>query len=123
MRRARVGQTPAGVHLGLILVNAATTFLIYLLAGRLFGRMAGSVAAATFALLSAGPSVLGLAGHATHFVLLPALAGLFLLLKALESKWTPLYFCGGVLLGLSFVMKQPGILLRSVCVQAKRLLR
>ena len=105
------GQTATGVHLGLILVNAATTVLLYLLAGRLFGRMAGIVAASSYALLSVSPSVLGLAGHATHFVLLPAVAGLLCLVKAYDSGRTPLFFCSGVLLGLPFLMKQPGVFL------------
>ena len=33
---ALFGQTPGGIHLGLLLVNAATTFLVFLLTRRLF---------------------------------------------------------------------------------------
>src|ERR1039458_7526283 len=62
------GQTPSGIHLGLILINAATTLLVFLLAARLFGGLAGVVAAASYGLLSTSPSVNGLAAHATHFV-------------------------------------------------------
>src|SRR5262249_47283315 len=51
-----LGQTPAAVHLGLLVVNAATTLLIFLLAKRLFGSLAALVAAATYALLSTSPS-------------------------------------------------------------------
>jgi hypothetical protein len=104
------GQSPAGIHIGLLIVNAATTFLIFLLTMRLFGGVAGVVAGSSYALLSISPSVLGLAGHATHFVVLPAVAGLLLLLKAAESKKTLLYASSGLLLGLAFLMKQPGIL-------------
>ncbi len=104
-----LGQTPAGIHLGLLLANAGTIVLMYFLAARLFGRIAGLVAAASYGLLSVGASVLGLAGHATHFVVLPALAGLLVLLAALERKRGWLFFVSGVLLGLAFVMKQPGI--------------
>lgn len=103
------GQTSAGVHLGLILVNATTTLLVCLLARKLFGQLAGSVAAASYAVLSASPTVLGLAGHATHFVLLPALAGILLLLKACDSRRTWLFLGSGALFGLAFLMKQPGI--------------
>ena len=103
------GETPAGVHLGLIFLNAATTLVMYMLAAYLFGRMAGVVAAANYALLSTSSSVLGLAGHATHFVVLPALAGLLLLLKALKAKRISLFFYSGLLLGLAVLMKQPGI--------------
>ncbi|HUJ94691.1 MAG TPA: glycosyltransferase family 39 protein [Terriglobales bacterium] len=103
------GQTPAGVHAGLLLANAATTFLVFLLAARLFGAWSGVISAASYALLSTSPTVLGFAGHATHFVALAAVAGIFLLLKAIESKRPWLYFCAGLLVGLAFVMKQPGI--------------
>ena len=68
------------------------------------------MACASYALLSANPSGLGLAGHASHFVVLPAIAGILLLLDAMESNKTWQFFCSGLLLGLAFVMKQPGIL-------------
>ena len=106
---AAMGQTPSRVHIGLILVNAAASVLVFLLGVRSFGYLAGTVACATYALLSANPSGLGLAGHASHFVVLPALAGLLLLLHAMKSGKTWLFFCSGLLLGLAFVMKQPGI--------------
>ena len=93
------GQTPSGIHIGLLLINAATTFLVFLLARRLFGPLAGLVAGASYALLSTSPSVLGFAGHATHFVVLPALAGILLLLRAIEARRIWLLFCSGVLLG------------------------
>ncbi len=107
---AALGQTLSAVHVGLILVNAATSLLVFFLAARLFGYLAGTVACVSYALLSANPSGLGLAGHASHFVVLPALAGILLLLDAMEANKTWLFFCSGLLLGLAFVMKQPGIL-------------
>ena len=107
---ALFGQTPSGIHLGLLLVNTATTLLIFLLARRLFGPFAGLVAAASYALLSTSPSLLGFAGHATHFVVLPAVGGILLLLMAIDSRRLWLFFGSGVLLGLAFLMKQPGIL-------------
>ena len=45
------GETPAGIHLGLLLVNAASVVLLYLLASLLFGRLAGIIAACSYALL------------------------------------------------------------------------
>src|SRR5271169_4772684 len=62
------GETPAAVHWGLLVVNAATTFLVFLLAARLFGGLAAVVSGASYALLSTSQAVLGFAGHATHFV-------------------------------------------------------
>jgi hypothetical protein len=103
------GQTPAGIHWGLLLVNAATIVLLYFLAARLFGRLGGVVASATFALLSIEPTALGSAGHATQFVVLPAVGGILILLKAAESQKLPLFFGSGLLLGLAALMKQPGV--------------
>jgi hypothetical protein len=59
-------------------------------------------------LLSASSSVLGFCGHATHFVVLPAIAGILLLLKAIEQRRTSLFFWSGLLLGVGVLMKQPG---------------
>jgi len=109
------GQTPAGIHFGLLLVNAATTLLVYMLAARLSGRLAGLVAAASYALLSTSFSVLGFAAHATHFVVMSALAGILLLLRATESRRPWQLFPSGLLLGLAFLMKQPGIAFAVFC--------
>jgi len=106
---AGFGRTPAGIHIGLLLVNSATIILLYFLASRLFGRLAGLTAAASFALLSIGPSVLGFAAHATQFVVLPAVAGVLLLLKGIEAQRLSIFFWSGLLFALAFLMKQPGI--------------
>jgi hypothetical protein len=103
------GETPAGIRTGLIFVNTATTLLVFLLGRRLFGRLAGVIAGASYALFSTSPLVLGFAGHATHFVVLLAVAGILLLLRALEYNRTWLIFGSGLLLGLAFLMKQPGL--------------
>ncbi len=104
------GQTPAGIHVGLLLVNALTSLLVFFLASRLFGLLAGAVACASYALMSANPLGLGMAGHASHFVVLPAMIGVLLLLDAIDSNRKSLFFGSGLLLGLAFVMKQPGLL-------------
>src|SRR6266446_3560059 len=83
---AVLGQTPSAIHLGLALVNAASIVLMFLLARKLLDEAAGVAAAAAFALMSLSPSVLGLAGHATHFVVLFALAGILVLLRACASQ-------------------------------------
>jgi Dolichyl-phosphate-mannose-protein mannosyltransferase len=106
---AILGETPAAIHLGLLIVNAAATLLVVLLARRLFGRWAGFAAGASYALLSTSPSVLGFAGHATHFVVLPALGGILLLLRAAELRSGWRIAASGLLLGLAFLMKQPGV--------------
>jgi hypothetical protein len=102
------GQSTAGIRLGLMLANVGTILLMFVLARRLFGSFVGVMAAASYAVMSLSPRTLGLAGHATHFVVLCALGGLVLLLKATEnSRWTTLFW-SGLLLGLGFTMKQCG---------------
>jgi len=106
---ALFGESSAGIHAGLLLANAATVILLFLLAKKLFGPLAGLAAGSSYALLSTSESVLGLAGHATHFVVLTALAGILVLLHAIESKRNTSYFLSGLLLGLAFLCKQPGL--------------
>jgi hypothetical protein len=62
-------------------------------------------------LLSTHQSTLGFAAHATHFVVLAAVAGLVLLLRADERGKPSMFFCSGLLFGFAFLMKQPGIFL------------
>jgi hypothetical protein len=106
---AAFGQTVTAIHAGLLLVNAGAIVLIFLLGRRLFSVPAGLAACSAYALLSVGEGVLGTQAHATHFVVLAALAGLWLLLRHLESGrlWT--LFASGVLFGIAYLMKQHGI--------------
>ena len=104
------GQTPTGVHLGLLIVNLAAIALIYLIGRKLFRPAAGWVAAASYAALSVSPGVLGIWAHATHFVVAPALGGILLLLYWDETRRNQLLFWSGLLFGIAFLMKQPGIL-------------
>lgn len=101
------GQTIAGIHLGLLVVNAATILLVFLLGRRLLNSTAGIAAAASYAILSLSPSVLGFAGHATHFVVLPVLGGALLLLRPSHLLTKRLVFASGVLFGIGLLMKQP----------------
>jgi hypothetical protein len=104
------GETTSGIRIGLMLVNAAATILVFLLAKYLYGPLAGAVAGITYSFLSCRPGVLGLYAHATHFVVLAALAGILLLLYAIDTGRTGCFFGSGVCFGLAFLMKQPGIL-------------
>ena len=103
------GQTITGIHLGLLLVNAATILLIFLLGRQLVNSVVGLTAGMSYAVLSVSPSVLGFAGHATHFVLLPVLGGTLLLLKATGRRTFGLLFASGMLFGLGVLMKQPAV--------------
>ncbi len=110
------GETPSGIRIGLTLVNIAATVLVFLLAKYLYGWLAGTVAGMTYSFLSCRPAVLGFYAHATHFVVLAALAGILLLLYAIDTKRTSMYFGSGLCFGLAFLMKQPGILFAAFAV-------
>lgn len=103
------GQSIAGIHLGLLIVNLATVVLLFFLGRRLLNETAGILAGASYAILSAMPYVLGLAAHATHFVVLPVVAGALLLLNALDRQSKKTIFASGALFGLGLLMKQPGL--------------
>ena len=109
------GETPAGIHLGFLLLNALTSLLMFVLAARLFGRLAGVVAGASYALLSTSPSILGFQAHATHFIVLPAIVSILLLLSALELRRSWLFVASGVFAGISFLMKQHGAFVPVFC--------
>lgn len=105
------GETIVGVHIGLLLINAASIVVIFFIGRRLFGLVAGVAAAATYGVLSLSPSVLGLAAHASQFAMLPALAGTLLLLwDRPDHRDFARVFASGVLFGLAVLMKQPAAL-------------
>ncbi|HSK45014.1 MAG TPA: glycosyltransferase family 39 protein, partial [Candidatus Binatia bacterium] len=116
------GETPAGIHVGVIVVTSLSAIFLFLIGKRLYGPLTGSVAAASYVSFAARPGVLGIDGQATHFVVVMALAGIWLLLCAMPTEKTTspensrhfarvsLLFTSGLCFGLSFLMKQPGIL-------------
>ncbi len=103
------GQTVTGIHLGLLLVNAATVVLIFFLGRQLISSTLGLAAAMSYAVLSVSPSVLGFAGHATHFVLLPVLGGTLLLYSSRDGQALGRLFASGLLFGIGLLMKQPAV--------------
>jgi hypothetical protein len=107
---AAFGQTIAGIRMGMLVVLIGNTLLVFSLGRRLFGVLAGTVAAAAYTLMANRVQTMSLDGHATHFIVLMALAGTLLLLHAIETQRTILLFASGLCFGLAFLMKQHGIL-------------
>ena len=103
------GDSIEGVHLGLVLVNVGAMILIYLIARRIFDASAAVAAAVAYGILSLGPATEGFAGHATHFVVLSALAAIVCLESAFGRQRLALYFMAGICAGVCPIMKQPGI--------------
>lgn len=103
------GQTHQGIHAGLLIINAITTIIIFLLAKHITNPLGAIVSAASFALLSVSQSVQGIFANAEHFVILFATGGLLVMLWGLAKASLCRLFVSGLLLGLSFVMKQHGL--------------
>jgi len=106
---ALFGQSPTGIHLGLLVVNVISVWLTFLLGKRLLGEVEGVVAAAGFASLSLCQKMLGFTANAEHFILVFALAGMLLLLRALDSSRARDLFFSGLLMGLCLAVKQQGV--------------
>jgi hypothetical protein len=104
---ALFGQTAVAIRVGLLLVNAATIILMTVLGKRLFGVAGGAAAGASYGILSLSRNVLGTIAHSTHYVVLFAVLGTLLLLRAGQRTWP--VFLSGLIYGLAFLMKQPGI--------------
>ncbi len=96
------GQNIQAIHIGLILVNCAAIFLVFLLARRLLGDAGALSATAAYAVLSLSSSILGFAAHATHFVVLPALGGVLALLSAVDKDKKSTFFSLVCCLGWQF---------------------
>ncbi|HWD19714.1 MAG TPA: glycosyltransferase family 39 protein [Verrucomicrobiae bacterium] len=106
---ALFGQTPIGIHLGFLLVNLLSLALLSSVARRLTTTSGAAVACVTFGLLAMSPGLFGLQGHATHLVTLLALAGIWAWQRAREKNREFNLFLSGLLFGLSFLCKQPGL--------------
>src|SRR5262249_20020983 len=92
----------------LALVTAGSTALVYAVGRRLLDATTGLCAAAAFTLLSLGPGVLGFTANAEHFLVLPMLGGLLLLVPGEgRSLWG--VAAAGLLMGVALLMKQHGL--------------
>ena len=100
------GQTTAGIHLGIILVTSLSTILMFLIGRKLLGPAGGLLTAFFFVILGALPPAFGLAGHATHFVVLFVCAGTLALLSAGEKKSWGWALVSGAAFGAAILMKQ-----------------
>jgi Dolichyl-phosphate-mannose-protein mannosyltransferase len=100
------GQTAEGIHTGIILVTSLSIVLMFFIGRILLNNFGGLIAAGIFAALSALPSTYGLAGHATHLVVLFVCMGTFSLLQAEQKSSRAWLFVSGAAFGTAVLMKQ-----------------
>jgi hypothetical protein len=103
------GQTTTGIHLGLLVTNAVTIVLLYLIGKRLFNMASGIIAGAAYAVMSLSQAVQGFSANAEHLLLAPALAGILLLLRGLDCQRAKYLFASGLLVGVAQVIKHQGL--------------
>ncbi len=105
------GQSAVAIHLFLLLINAATIVMVFLLGAELFGTLAGIAACAIFGVMSVSPAVLGMAAHANHFVILFLVPAVWVLWRSETHLRKSLPFLSGLLFGMAVLMKQQAGLL------------
>jgi hypothetical protein len=110
------GRDAAGIRLGLLLTDLGCAGLLWALGRRLLGPAAASAAAAAFAVLSLSQGVLGAFAHATHFVVLFALAGALALHSHLQRPRWSLLALGGACFGTAILMKQHAAVLAAAAL-------
>jgi hypothetical protein len=102
------GETVAGIHTGLMLVNMLSALLLFATARRLVGAAAGLTAAICHVVLSASQSVHGVFANSEHFVVPAAILGFFLLLVEKSRQNYALIFLAGLSFGTGLLIKQHG---------------
>ena len=108
---AGFGETPAGIHFGVLCLTTLTALMLFWLGKQILDPTAGMVAATFYAVMAASPAMLGLAGHATHFAAFFATAGLCLMWKTRQNARGLTVFAAGCLFGLAILMKQHAALI------------
>jgi len=100
------GATVTGVHLGLLVANVISALLLGFIGAVFFGTAAGAAAAAVFALMTVSQHFLGTFAHATHYVVLFALAAFSLIVSRQKNISAYRYLAAGIFFGIAFIMKQ-----------------
>jgi hypothetical protein len=108
---ALFGQSPAGIHFGLLVMTTATALMLFWLGKKILDEMAGVATATSYAVLAASPSMLGFAGHATHFCAFFVTAGFCLMWQARQMENWRTLAAGGALFGAAVLMKQHAVII------------
>ncbi len=103
------GSTTSGIHIGLMLVNAATIAILFFGFRRIFNAPIALFASSVYGLMSLSSNFMGFAAHATQFVSFFSAAGIYFLSVFLVNRKLLTAFLIGLMFGLSFLMKQQAV--------------
>lgn len=105
------GHTGTGIHWGLLFMNAGTMVLLYSVFKKMFSPFIGLVTATIYGLMATGIPFLGFAAHATQFICFYFSIALLVLTNYMKSGKTLTLLLLGLILGMTFLMKQQAIFL------------
>ncbi len=103
------GTNASGVHIGLLVMNAATMLFFFFGFRKLFNDPVALVASSVYGLMAMSSVFLGLAAHATHFVNLFVSIGILFLANYYNNGKLKFVFLTGLAFGVSFLMKQQAV--------------
>ena len=103
------GPSDAGIRMGAAVLNSLTALFLFFFFRRRFSRQTSFFAAAFFTVLSLSTAIQGVMANSEHFVLFFASAGLWILMRALESGRLFPALLSGLLFGMAFMMKQHAV--------------
>ncbi|OFX19297.1 MAG: hypothetical protein A2033_01440 [Bacteroidetes bacterium GWA2_31_9] len=102
------GQSSMAIHIGLLFTNLLSCYLLFAISKKLLNNFSAIIITSFFALLSLNENIQGFSANAEHFVVLFTLAGLFYLFKYYETYFKKYLFLCGLMMAISFTMKQHG---------------
>jgi 4-amino-4-deoxy-L-arabinose transferase-like glycosyltransferase len=103
------GDSVITIKTGLIVLNALSTLMVFLIAQKMFDRKIAWLSSAIYLLYSLSLNALGFTNNAEHFVVMPALVGIYCILQAYYKKDITryiLYTLAGVFLAFAYICKQ-----------------
>ena len=105
------GQSVAGIHLGLAFVSIISMLLVFLISKQFVSKAGAVIASSIFGIMGTSFTLLGQAGHATHFVTLFALFGIYTTLGiySKNKRSSVNFLLVGIFYSLSFICKQSGL--------------
>jgi hypothetical protein len=104
------GASVEGIHLFLHAWTAATAFALFGCVRRRGGDLAAAFAVLLFSILSANPKLTGNAANTELFMLLPMVASIYCLLRAMDSRASPWWWlASGVLAAAACWFKQVAV--------------